>query len=146
MQIPLAIEAENIGTEAPAAAAFIKSKLEAIFGERYKVKANYSHSLGHALHLRFIDAAPANNIDHNSPVFCQFMMWLSPDDSIYTAHRGTSSKGRTWVSWEASQLPRGVKFRKITSKKSIQEASEKLVQWFEKNRENFEAILANRTF
>ena len=83
--------------------------------------------------LRIVDTHPANGIDHNSPVFMQFMMYLS------TSHGKDADLDK--VSWKMSQGPRSVPYRKITSAKSIDDATSKLIQWFKQNKSKLDSLL-----
>jgi len=129
----IAVKADDIDSDAKQAVERINSELVKVLGSRYVVKAVYSSSLGKSIHLRIHDTKPMHNIAHNSPVFMQFMMYLS------------TSFGRNIdlkkVSYEMSQGPRSVPFRKITSKKSIKDATDKLIQWFSKNKPALDQLI-----
>lgn len=118
---------------APTIVETLDRELSEILGSQFEVKVCHSKNLGSAIHLRIVDINPVNGIDHNSPAFSQFMLWLSGSFG--------EQENLSKVSWECSGLPRQLKFRKITSKKSIVDATEKLIEWFRKNQENYRDLL-----
>ena len=129
----VAVSASEVESDATKAVERLNKELSKLLGKQYVVKAVFSKSLGKSIHLRVHDIEPVNNIAHNSPVFMQFIMHLS------------SSFGKSIdlqkVSFEMSQGPRSISFRKITSKKSIDDATSKLIEWFRKNQKSLDSLL-----
>jgi len=127
------ILAADVEPHAQEAVNLLKTELAKVLGPRYVVKSHYSNSLGKSVHLRIVDTKPVNGIDHNSPVFMQFMLFLS------------SNSGKNIdlpkISWEMSQGPRSVPYRKISSSVSIQDATKKLIDWFKKSKPALDGLL-----
>lgn len=129
----VAVLQADIEVEAQKTVAKLQQELHNVLGSRYVIKCQYSKNLGKSVHLRIVDTKPANGIDHNSPVFMQFMLFLST-----TYGKDTDLAN---VSWEMSQGPRSVPYRKISSTKSIDDCTNKLIAWFKKNKPALDLLL-----
>jgi hypothetical protein len=116
----------------------LSSDLKSVLGDRYVVFKKASKNLGNNIYLHIHDTKPYNNIAENSPASIKLMMHLS---SNYGKLVNLSS-----VSWElvSSHYKQRdvVKFRKITSKTSIEDANKKLVDWFKKTKPALESLIS----
>jgi hypothetical protein len=123
----------DIETDAEKEAERLGDALKKLLGKQYVVQSIRSKNLGKSLHLRVHDIAPVNNIAHNSPVFMQFILHLSGSFG--------QQVDLDKVSWEMSVGPRSIPYRKISSKKSIADANDKLIAWFKKNKKELDRLL-----
>ena len=128
-----AVLKDDVDGHAENAVIKLQAHLKIILGPRYVIRAAFSKNLGKSIHLRVADTHPVNGIAQNSPVFMQIMMFLS------------SSFGKNTdlerVSWEMSSGPRSVPYRKIGSTQSIDDATNKLIDWFKKSKPELDALL-----
>jgi len=129
----IAVKASNIPSEAERAVQKLQKELTRILGSRYVIRSRFSSNLGYTLYLRIIDTEPVNNIDQNSPVFMQFIMHLTNN---YGKKEDIDK-----VSWEMTQGPRSLSYRKISSAISIENATDKLIQWLKQNKLKLDALL-----
>lgn len=127
------LKKEVIAQKAQASVKTLESEIKRILGNNYIVKVVYSERLGKSINIWVYDTKPKNNISMNSPAYSMFNMYLS---SNFGRDEDLSS-----VHWMANQLPRALKFRKITSKVSIDDASKKLIEWFKKNKTSYDSLL-----
>jgi hypothetical protein len=108
-----------------------KKELQKMLGQKIVVKAVYSTNLGRSAHIRITDV-DVKVTDHNSPVFTQFFIDLGRKKSDL---KKISIELSTWH----HQLKNsGLKFRKITSNKSLKDALDKLLAWFQKNKSTYQ--------
>lgn len=135
--LEVAAPADKIDHDANLALNKLNKELAKVLGDRYVIKSHYSTNLGKSIHLRIVDTQPYNKIDHNSPVFSQFMMYLSPSQRFGSQVKNDLDT----VSWEMSQGPRSIPYRKISSSKSIDDATNKLIEWFKKNKSAYDSLL-----
>jgi hypothetical protein len=107
----------------------IVSQLQKVLGPKYIIKARLgmlgvsSGQVG--LYLDIWGENPNFNIARNSPVYTSLSLWYKPG---------------TPYSWEGHP-PRAIKYRKITSKISLEDANKKLVEWFRKNKPAYDALM-----
>lgn len=127
------LKADVIPEKAKAAAIMIEDKLKKMFDDRFVIQVRYGENLGRSLRVLMYDNAPENGIAANSSVYTSISTYLS---SNFGKDIDLSS-----VSFERSQGPRSIKFRKITSKKSIDDAAKKLLKYFEKNKAAYTELL-----
>lgn len=123
-----AILEDDINDEADLVVRKLDNHLRKVLGKDFNVDVSLSERLGKSITIRFYRArnpAPANNIAMNSPSFFTFLLFLSDN----FGRSGDLEK----VSIEQSQGPRSIKYRKISSKKSVLDAHNKFVRWFNKN-------------
>lgn len=131
------LSAINIKQNQQAGIAQMKSGLSQIFDSKYKIVAGQGPMVGRdgvgSITFSIVGPNPSNGIDQNSPVFTIGMMHL------------TDNFGRVGdlnsVSWELIQAPRSLKFRKITSKISIEDANNKMLAWLKANKANYDNLL-----
>ena len=137
----LAVKADDIESDAKKAVEKIKSELEKVLGSRYVVKAHYSASLGKSILVMIHDDKPAHNIADNSPAHMKIHMYLSS-----TFGKDIDLPQVSWeiISAHYKQRKAGINFRKITSKKSIADATDKLIQWFKKNKPALDQLIEER--
>lgn len=128
-----AVLKDDVDGHAQDAATKLQTHLKIILGPRYVIRAAFSKNLGKSIHLRVADTHPVNGIAQNSPVFMQIMMFLSGNFGKNTDLER--------VSWEMSSGPRSVPYRKIGSTQSIDDATNKLIDWFKKNKSALDALL-----
>lgn len=138
LQEQVAVTADKVVPDALKAVEKLQKELEKILGKEYVVKAVFSKNLGKSIHLMIHDVDPPNRIADNSPVHMKLMMYLSTNFG--------KDADLPKVSWDLStahymQRRAGIKFRKITSKKSIDDATNKLIGWFKKNKNGLDKLL-----
>ena len=131
---------ENVDSQAEMAVNRISQTLPKILGSDYVVQCTFSTKLGKSIHLVVYDKNPAGKIAENSPVFMRFMMFLTDSRSGKEIDLPKVEWEQTTASWKMKEV--GLKYRKITSKKSIEDATEKLLAWFKKSKGQMDSLIA----
>lgn len=102
----------------------METKIKAIFGDSHVVKVRHTTNISESIGIVFYGVNPANGIRHNSHTHMQFMCHIS--------------EGKFELLGRSHHQRDIIKFRK-TGGKTIEEAGNKMVKWFEKN---YDAIMA----
>lgn len=119
---------DDIDNDADKAVRKLDNHLRKVLGKDFNVNVSLETRLGKSIHIGFYRArnpSPANNIAMNSKSFFTFLMYLSDN----YGRSGDLEK----ITIEQAQGPRSVKYRKISSKKSVMDATDKFIRWFNKN-------------
>lgn len=133
------ITTDQIQAESFSDRKFIDSILE-ILGEDYHCRVKFTgHNMEGPESLQIIiwGKNPQNNIALNSPVYLHLMMHLRNSRGKFVNMENVS-----WIALNSTS--REVKFRKITSTVSIEEANQKLLQWLRKQRPNFDKLMERK--
>ena len=122
------------------AATKLHMDIEKIMGLNYNVVVRASTNLGASITIWVYDRSPLNNIPQNSPVYSVFITHLSQGVVSSKDHFSTLKN----ISWELISIHhkarKQIKFRKITSKKSLEDLNSKMVEWFRKNKDVYNKV------
>lgn len=102
----------------------METKIKAIFGDSHVVRVSHTKNISEAISIVFYGVDPEYGIRHNSYTHMQFMCHIS--------------EGKFELLTRSYHQKDIIKFRK-TGGKTIEEACNKMVKWFEKN---YGAIMA----
>jgi hypothetical protein len=136
----VAVRKEDVAVEAALVAARIKTELQVVLGDRYNVTArsekfglNTSH-----IFVMVADVNPLYGITDNSPAHMKFMMHLT--DGFGRAV-DMSKVSFEQITAHYMQRRNNIKFRKVSSTKSIDDCATKLIEWFNKVKPQLDALL-----
>lgn len=137
---PPIVTKDSIESLAQAAANTLNQRLSEILGPQYVIRATASRfGLNvSSIYLHVHGINPAHNIPENSPVQQKYMMHLCDGFGRPTDHTSVSFEQ---ISASYHLRRNNIKFRKITSTKSITEAVDKLIAWFDKNKSKLDTLL-----
>jgi hypothetical protein len=136
----VAIRKEDAEFEATLGAYRIKSELQAILGDKYRVIAR-ADKFGLATSSIFVmvaDIAPLYGIEDNSPVHMKFMMHLMDGFGRPVDMDKVSFEQ---ITAHYMQRRRGIKFRKVSSSESIDDCVTKLIRWFTKVKPELDKLI-----
>lgn len=137
----VAVKAESVSKEAELAVKKLEKDLGRLLGNRYVVQARYQKNLGSSILLMLHHDKPANKIPDNSPVHMKIMMHLS---SNFGKDVDLSQVSWEFLTGHFKQRKAGINFRKINSKKSIDDATNKLIDWFKKNKSKMDSLIKDQ--
>jgi hypothetical protein len=126
--------------ESTLAAHRIREELRSILGDKYKVVAR-SEKFGLSTSDIFVmihDVNPAYGIADNSPVHMKFMMHLMDGFGRPVDMDKVSFEQ---ITGHYIQRRHGIKFRKVSSTKSIDDCVDKFIKWFEKVKPELDKLI-----
>lgn len=129
-----AVSKDEIEQEIEETKKFLQTELEKLFpeDEGWRVYTKTAPMDGGVAVTLYNEKTATNRIPQNSNSFSTFMMHLTDGGNRFV--------DLDKVSWEKTQGPREPKFRKISSKKSVEDANQKLVNWFRKNLDAYRSL------
>jgi len=136
----VALRKEDAELESTLAAHRIKTEIQNILGDNYKVSAR-SEKFGLNTSNIFVmvaDVSPLYGITDNSPVHMKFMMHLTDGFGRAVDMNKVSFEQ---ITAHYMQRRNNIKFRKVSSTKSIDDCATKLIEWFNKVKPQLDALL-----
>jgi hypothetical protein len=91
--------------------------------------------------LAIYDRNPAYGIPHNSPAHMQFMMHLTDGSGKRVPQERVSFEQ---ISVHYLQKKQGIKFRKVSSTKSIDDCATKLINWIKIQKSNLDELISKK--
>ncbi len=138
----VAVRKEDIEVEATLVAHRIKTELETILGHKYKVVARagkFGLNVSH-IFIMVHDVNPVFGIEDNSPAHMKFMMHLTDGFGRPVDKDKVSFEQ---ITAHYMQRRHGIKFRKVSSTKSIDDCATKLIEWFKKVKPELDLLITD---
>lgn len=138
----VAVRKEDIEVEAALVAHRIKTEVQNILGDKYKVVARdgkFGLNVSH-IFVMVHDVNPVFGIEDNSPAHMKFMMHLT-DGFGRPADKDKVSFEQ--ITAHYMQRRNNIKFRKVSSTKSIDDCATKLIEWFKKVKPELDLLITD---
>jgi hypothetical protein len=132
---------QHVETESAIVANRIKQELQAILGDNYQVVSR-TNKFGlnvSCIYIEVCDINPLYGIEENSPAHMKFLMHLT---DAFGRPTDLDKVSFEQITAHYKQSRAGIKFRKISSNKSIDDCASKLIKWFEKNKPELDKLIA----